>query len=101
MELFLNILLVILVLLLLVSLWKAVGILDQLNSNIKRALKDIDQIKSCTTSASEKIGNLQDGVNDFAKELGPFFAGGRELIDDILRNKREAEAANKQAQQSS
>ena len=101
MELFLNILLVILVLLLLVSLWKAVSILDQLNSNIKRALTDIDQIKTYTSNASEKIGNLQDGANDFAKELGPFFAGGRELIDDILRNKREAEAANKQAQQSS
>ena len=97
MELILNILLVALVFLLLFSLWKAIGILDQLNSTIENTINGIDEIKQTldeikksTASASGKIEVLQQGVDDFSEELGPFFSGGRELIDDILRNKRES-----------
>tara|TARA_B100000959_G_scaffold228000_1_gene243144 strand:+ start:1339 stop:1644 length:306 start_codon:yes stop_codon:yes gene_type:complete len=96
MEIFVNILFVILLLLLLVSLWKAVGILMELNSKMKNVVDTIEDIKLRLEGAVKKIETLQGEASNFTRELSPFFTGGRELIDDILKNKREAEAAQKQ-----
>ena len=41
---------------------------------------------------------LREEVKDFTQDLSPFFAGGRELIEDILKNKRAAEEAQVQGQ---
>ena len=98
MVLILNILLMALVLLLLVSLWKALGILMELNRKMKKLVDSLEDMKLQLEGAEKKIEILHAGANNFAQELSPFFAGGRELIDDILKNKREAEAAQEQAQ---
>ena len=98
MVLILNILLMALVLLLLVSLWKALGILMELNRKMKKMVDSLEDMKLQLEGAEKKIEILHAGANNFVQELSPFFAGGRELIDDILKNKREAEAAQEQAQ---
>ena len=61
----------------------------------------LEDIKNQMEGAEKKIELLHTKVNNFTQELGPFFAGGRELIDDILKNKREAELAQKQNQENS
>ena len=43
-----------------------------------------------------KVRELREEVKDFAGGLTPFFAGGRELIEDSLESKRAAEEAQAQ-----
>ena len=45
-----------------------------------------------------QFSELREEVKDFTQDLNPLFSEGRELIEDILKNKRAAEEAQAQDQ---
>ena len=45
------------------------------------------------TEINRRLKSTMDRLNELSDELGPFFKGGQELIDDILSSKRAAEQA--------
>ena len=40
---------------------------------------------------NRRLKSTTDRLDELSAELGPFFKGGKKLIDDILSNKRAAE----------
>ena len=48
--------------------------------------------------AQTQFKELREEMQDFTQDLNPFFAGGRELTEDILKIKRAAEEAQAQDQ---
>ena len=48
--------------------------------------------------AQTQFKELREEMQDFTQDLNPFFAGGRELTEDILKNKRAAQKAQAQDQ---
>ncbi|MDP6904584.1 MAG: hypothetical protein QF406_09075 [Verrucomicrobiota bacterium] len=92
MEQMLSILLTIFTILLLIVTWNALVILKELNNRIKKASETLEDMKLSMKTTDEQIGLARNEVAGFTKELTPFFHGGRELIDDILKSKRESES---------
>ena len=43
-----------------------------------------------------QFSELREEVKDFTRNLNPFFAGGQELVEDILKSKRAADEARTQ-----
>ena len=43
-----------------------------------------------------RFEEIQGKLKNFTEDIGPFFSGGRELIDDIIKSKREAETAKEE-----
>ncbi len=81
---FALVLIVIIGALLLFSLWKSARIMEEMNQRMN--------------DAQTQFNELREKVKDFTQDLSPFFAGGRELIEYILKNKRAAEEAQAQDQ---
>ena len=70
--------------LLLFTLWKSARIMGEMNERMN--------------DTEMQFRELREEVKDFTQDLSPFFAGGRELIEDIPKSKRAAEGAQAQDQ---
>ena len=81
---FAHVLIMIIGALLLFTLWKSARIMGEMNQRMN--------------DAQTQFRKLREEVKDFTQDLSPFFAGGRELIEDILKSKRAAEEAQAQDQ---
>ena len=81
---FAHVLIMIIGALLLFTLWKSARIMGEMNQRMN--------------DAQTQFRELREEVKDFTQDLSPFFAGGRELIEDILKSKRAAEEAQAQDQ---
>ena len=81
---FTHVLIMIIGALLLFTLWKSARIMGEMNQRMN--------------DAQTQFRELREEVKDFTQDLSPFFAGGRELIEDILKSKRAAEEAQAQDQ---
>jgi len=81
---FALVLIVIIVALLLFTLWKSARIMGEMNQRMN--------------DTEMQFRELREEVKDFTGDLSPFFAGGRELNEDILKSKRAAEEAQAQDQ---
>ena len=81
---FALVLIVIIRALLLFTLWKSARIMGEMNQRMN--------------NTETQFNELREEVKDFTQDLSPFFAGGRELIEDILKSKRAAEEAQAQDQ---
>ena len=81
---FAHVLIMIIEALLLFTLWKSARIMGEMNQRMN--------------DTETQFNELREEVKDFTQDLSPFFAGGRELIEDILKSKRAAEEAQAQDQ---
>ena len=81
---FTHVLIMIIGALLLFTLWKSARIMGEMNQRMN--------------DAQTQFRELREEVKDFTQDLSPFFAGGRELIENILKSKRAAEEAQAQDQ---
>ena len=81
---FAHVLIMIIGVLLLFTLWKSARIMGEMNQRMN--------------DTETQFRELREEVKDFTQDLSPFFAGGRELIEDILKSKRAAEEAQAQDQ---
>jgi len=79
-----HVLIVIIGALLLFTLWKSARIMGEMNQRMN--------------DAQTQFKELRKEVKDFTQDLNLFFAGGRELTEDILKHKRAAEKAQAQDQ---
>ena len=68
--------------LLLFCLVKVVRILNELNIRMQ--------------IVETRFEEIQGELKNFTEDIGPFFTGGRELIDDIIKSKRVAESAKEE-----
>ena len=68
--------------LIMLTLWKVAGIMGEMSNRMK--------------DAETQIKELHAEANAFAQKLNPFFTGGQELIEDILKSKRAADEARTQ-----
>ena len=89
--------------LLLFCLVKVVRILNELNIRMQivetrfEEIQDVlSQLNVKTQTAETKFEEIQGKLKNFTEDIGPFFSGGRELIDDIIKSKREAETAKEE-----
>jgi|TARA_B100001964_G_C14029513_1_gene507628 uncharacterized membrane-anchored protein YhcB (DUF1043 family) len=102
---FALVLIVIIGALLLFTLWKSARIMGGINQQMndaqtqfKEAVRIMGEMNQRMDDTETQFGKLREEVKDFTQDLSPFFAGGRELIEDILKNKRAAEEAQVQGQ---
>ena len=102
---FALVLIVIIGALLLFTLWKSARIMGGINQQMndaqtqfKEAVRIMGEMNQRMNDTETQFGKLRAEVKDFTQNLSPFFAGGRELIEDILKNKRAAEEAQAQDQ---
>ena len=79
---FAHVLIMIIGALLLFTLWKSARIMGEMNQRIN--------------DTETQFNELREEVKDFTQDLSPFFAGGWELIEDILKSKRAADEARMQ-----
>ncbi len=91
--------------LLLFTLWKSARIMGEMNQRMndaqtqfKEAVRIMGEMNQRMNDTETQFRELREEVKDFAGGLTPFFAGGRELIEDILKSKRAAEEAQAQDQ---
>jgi uncharacterized membrane-anchored protein YhcB (DUF1043 family) len=102
---FALVLIVIIGALLLFSLWKSARIMEEMNQRMndaqtqfKEAVRIMGEMNQRMNNTETQFNELREEVKDFTRDLSPFFAGGQELIEDILKNKRAAEEAQAQDQ---
>ena len=114
-----NVVMMVIGVLIMLTLWKVVGIMGEMNDRIKKAETQIKEFQNDMKSfaveldpvkitgliseiyyrmkdAETQIKELHSEANAFAQKLNPFFAGGQELIEDILKSKRAADEAHTQ-----
>lgn len=57
---------------------------------VVKVIRILNQLNIKMQIAETKFEEIQGKLKDFTEDIGPFFSGGRELIDDIMKSKREA-----------
>jgi hypothetical protein len=72
--------------------------MNDAQTQFKEAVRIMGEMNQRMDDTETQFGKLREEVKDFTQDLSPFFAGGRELIEDILKNKRAAEEAQVQGQ---
>ena len=102
---FANVLIMIIGALLLFTLWKIAKIIGKINQKMNEAQTQFKEAVRIMGEMNERMNNtemqfreLREEVKGFTQNLSPFFAGGRELIEDILKSKRAVEEAQAQDQ---
>jgi hypothetical protein len=67
-------------------------------TQFKEAVRIMGEMNQRMNHTEAQFSELREEVKDFTQDLNPFFSEGRELIEDILKNKRAAEEAQAQDQ---